>query len=679
VHNKYYRKDGTKVNLGGGPSEHGGINWKAAFVDAHEFKRQGALATLACAWEQATSKRRKQLYARTFERWLRSRVTANPFVLMPGFHREAFAEFGGRYNEQQTTSYILFNWGAAVDSGMFRTPGALPDEFAFFFLKQYWFRVFNYTRLIGSSWRADNHHLMERGVALYYAGVQFPEFKRAREMEEYARLIILRHFDYNLLPDNVGSEHCTAYNYRCLVRYALPTSVARANGRTLLGPDRERRLKDWLEFTAFITAPDGRLVDTGDGAASSLALIAHETGAMFGNAVVKGVLGSLGKFEPVNPEFRSEWRKLKPLVPKDGSRIYPWAGHVVMRDGWKPGSMFLHSSIKSRSLYNVHAHWNVYAFTFAANGKRLIGNPAARTYGLPTGATRGFYFSMDAHNTLIIDDDNLKSHRALAGQWGLQPTRIHSAHTCLNAGSCDYASFTHRGYLPLVHRRDILFIRGRYVIMTDGITMDFADFNAVFDSEGDIRPHLYRQRIHFEQGVRAKRVGGGVAAHDRKTGAGVLMCPEPFENLRVNVAPNEYMAALDSPDFRGYEMADVFRETIGPCFFSTVYYPYAGDVPPPVAVTPLTPRTTPYRDDRHHAIRVTDGADIDYWFVQREMEKPRMCTVEAADVSLATDAACLFVSTRRGRVRDVFMCGGRRAELNGKRLEAKALEITRDF
>lgn len=664
--NKVYTDENTLVDVGGGPAAHGDIDWDKALKLNHEVRRLGAVATLACAWSLEESSEQKQRHAATLERWLRGRVAASPFVLQPGFHRESFSEFGGTW-EQLGTAYVMFHWGDLLDSPLFRTRGALCDEFAFWLLKSYAFLAFQFTRLLGASWRADNHHLMERGVTLYYLGVQFPEFRRAREMEAYARRIILQHFDHNVLPDNVGAEHCTAYNYRCLIRYLMPLSVARANRRSLLGARREQRLADWLEHFACICAPDGRLVETGDGEAPALYRITEQSGAMMGSRVIKGVLASLGADGPVNPAFQTSWDKVRPVLPKRASRIYPHAGHLVMRDGWRPDSLFLHMAVKNASLYDIHTHWNIFEFTLAAHGKRLIGNPTARTYGLPRGQTRGFYFSMDAHNTLVIDDDTLKSHRALSGKWGLQPPRITSAYTCLNAGRFDYASFTHHDYRPLIHRRDVLMVRDRYVIMTDGITMDFTGFNAVFGTEGDIRPHAYRQRIHFETGVCAEPgpQPASVLARDGASPAGVLIVPEPFENLRTAVGPNEYLAALDHPDFAGYHMADIHRQTIGACFFSTLYYPFA-DEPPPVTVTALTPRTTPHRDDRCHAIRIEDGRFTDIWFVQRDRVRPRRCRIEHDGLTLETDAACLLLSMRDGRVVETFQCGGRRTAFDGK-------------
>jgi hypothetical protein len=234
----------------------------------------------------------------------------------------------------------------------------------------------------------------------------------------------------------------------------------------------------------------------------------------------------------------------------------------------------------------------------------------------------------------------------------------------------------------------VLFVRGRYFIMTDAITMDFAGFNTVFATEGDIRPHHYRQRLHFETGVTARPLEGRAGLDVRVAdGPGVLVVPEPFEDLAVAEEASAYFDGLNDDRFRGYRQADITRQTIGACMFSTVYYPHDGRTVPEVRVTSLTPRTTPYRDDRHHAILIEDGEFQDVWLVQRDVMRPRPVVVDLEKahtgaaagspaagfdarrldgLKLETDAAVLFLSCRGGKVVKSFRLGGRGVRLNGK-------------
>ncbi|MFH1377144.1 MAG: heparinase II/III family protein [Planctomycetota bacterium] len=679
--NILFRKDGTPYSVAGGDDDPGGIDWKTAGKDTHEIRRLGTLATVAYAWELSQDAAQKQHIADTFIRWFNAAMEWRPFILVDDFHREEALRFGEPDVNQLAVCYHIYNLGDCFQRMIFRTPGALPDDFVFEFIKQYFFRAVNMSRLLGASWRADNHHLMERGVCLYFLGVVFPELQLSAELAEYGRQTIIRHFDYNLLPDDAGSEHCMDYNYRCLVRYALPLCIALNNHRDLLGPERESRLMNWLTFFVMNCAPDGRLVDTGDGCAPELYRIAEESGSLLNHCIIKGVVQALGQEHPVNPAFQKNWDILPAELPPQLSVVYPYSGHLAMRDGWDANSMFLHTAIKRDSLYNIHSHWNIFEFTLAANGKRLIGNPTAATYTRPQGLTRGFYFSMDAHNTLIIDDDNLKDHRALVRSWGLQPPRIDRAKTALNLnGQFDYASFSHFGYDPLRHRRDILMVRGRYVLMTDVIDMDFRNVNSVFALEGDIRPHLYRQRIHFEKNVSA-RLGSqdsSVIAKDRDSEAGIFIIPEPFEDLSTVVGDSEYMKALNDPEFSGYAMADIFRETIGACMFSTVYQPFVHE-PPEISVRSLTPKTSAFRDDRFHAVRVDHPAGYDIWFIQRESEHYDRRRIDAGDAILETDAAVLFISVIDGRVDNGFVIGGTVCEFNGKPVNVPNHSMTNHF
>ena len=655
----------------GGPT---GIDWKKALNGHKVIRRQGGMATLAEAWARTGQAR----YALALQAWMTSHWRAHPFVLDPAFHREDFALFGGPAFKQLDSCYILFHWADVLDSKLMRTPGALPDAFWFEFLKQFWFLAFQFTRYLGGSWRADNHHLMERGTACYFLGVGFPEFRRARELEVFGARNIRRHFDHNVLADHTGSEACTAYQYRCFIRYAQPDSMARLNRRTVLGPARERKLRAWLEYHGYLAAPDGRLPDTGDGAAPTLRAVCEESGAFYRSAVLKGIVRALGQEAPVNPAFQAGWDRTPARPPRDLSRLYPSVGHLVLRDSWRPDANWFWLGVKNEALYNIHQHWNTFDFALCAFGRRIIGDPISRTYGLPRGLARGYYFSMDAHNTLVIDHDSLKSHEALADAWGLQPPRIASAATCLNArGGIDFATFRHDGYRPLLHRRDVLFVRGRYFILTDAVTMDFTGFNTVFASAGDISPHYYRQRLHFEAGVTAKPLAGRPGLHAYAAeGPGLLVVPEPFEELAVTEGPNGYLDALNDDRFRGFRQADLARRTIGACMFSTVYVPHDGRHVPEVRVTALTPRTAPFRDDRHHAILVEDGTHRDLWLVQRDLVRPRRLEVGMPGFAAVTDAAALFLSLRGDQVVQAFRLGGRAAQLNGRSLRASASVLT---
>jgi hypothetical protein len=652
----------------------GQIDWSRALLCQQEIQRQGSMATLAEAWVRT----RQDKYAQALRTWMEGYWRDVPFVLDPAFHREEFALFGGTAHKQLTECYVVFAWADILNSGLMRTPGVLPDDFWFEFLKRFWFLAFQFTRYLGGAWRADNHHLMERGTACYFLGVGYPEFLRAREMDTFGAWNIRKHFDHNVLADNTGSEGCTAYQYRCFIRYAFSDSMGRINGRTVLGRARAKRLRDWLEFQGYLTAPDGRLPDSGDGAAPTLQAVCEESGAFYRSSMLKSILRALGREAPVNSAFQAGWDRTPVRLPRVLSHLYPSVGHLVLRDNWRPDANWFWMGVKNEALYNIHQHWNTFDFALCAFGRRIIGDPISRTYGLPRGLARGYYFSMDAHNTLVIDRDNLKSHEALADAWGLQPPRIASAATCLNArGGFDFATFRHDGYRPLLHRRDVLFVRGRYFIITDTITMDFSGFNTVFATEGDIRPHHYRQRLHLEAGVTAKPLAGRPGLNACVAdGPGLLVVPEPFEDLTVTEGPNGYLDALNDNRFRGFRQAELTRRTIGACMFSTVYMPHDGRHVPEVRVTSLTPRTAPFRDDHHHAILVEDGTHRDLWLVQRDLVRPRRIEVDVPGFAAATDAAALFLSLRGDQVVQAFRLGGRGAQLNGRSLRTSAAALT---
>jgi hypothetical protein len=660
------------VDANGGSEKSGGIDWQKALTATHTILRQGAMATLTCAWEQTGKKK----YALALQRWIESYVKGVPFVLAEGFHKEDFFLFGGVGHEQLNGCYLIFVWADILNSKLMRTEGVLSDDFWFLFIKNFRFLASQFSRFLGATWRADNHHLMERGTVPFFLGVQFPEFRLAAKMEDYGRKMILRHFDYNVLADHVGSEHCTSYQYRCFIRYALPDSVGLCNGRDLLGKQRREKLKDWLEFQGYITAPDGRQPDLGDGAGPTLDSIIEESGALYRSSVLKGISRSLEIKSKVNPAFEKGWQATSSKPPRQTSRIYPYGGHLVLRDAWSRKANFLWMGIKNRSLYDAHTHWDIFDFVLCAHGRRFLGDPNGRSKLKKNSPGRGYYFSMDAHNCLIIDDDILTSYRALQKHWGRQPPRIISAETCF-ADEVDYATFVHDGYRPLLHRRDVLLVRGRYVLMTDGITMDFTGFNALAGLEGDIRPHHYKQRLHFETGISVRKgKAHGSLVTDLKSGPNLLVVPEPFENLKASIEPDSFLQEGSNAELRGCKIGDIERQTMGACFFSTIYRPFVGSRAPGVKVSSLTPKRTPYRNDHHHAVLIRDGAYTDLWFVQRNKNRPTKTMVEGDGCRLETDAASVFISRKNGKVVTAFRIGGSFVRLNGRSVASRSRKLT---
>lgn len=487
------------IVLAGKSSDPYGIDWQQARQAGMAVGRMRLLAEMVSSYDRTGDRK----YAAGVDWWLRALAEQIPFVLEPGFHPDEYSAFGGQGHEQLDSCYRMFAWGDLLRSRLFLTQGVLADAFWFWVLKQMWFFHLQFSRFVGAPFRADNHHLTERGVAPYFLGVQFPEFARAAEMENYARGIIRQHFDHNVLKDGTCSEHSLSYQYRCFIRFALSDSVARLNNRDLLGPERRLKMQRFLLFQGMACAPDGKQPDVGDGEGTPISEVMAQSGAMYGSPEVKAIDQAIGTGKhPVNRAYVTGLRNVKPRLPKAMAAVYPIGGHLFLRDSWKQDANFIWMGLKNGSLYNIHTHWDTLSFAIAAHGRTLIGDPVGRTFGRMAGLARGYYFSMDAHNGLIVDDDILTSHKALAKWWGGQPPRIDSAYTMFDPKrGFDYASFTHPGYRPLMLRRDTLFVHGRYFLMTDGVTMDFRGFNSVFGAEGDIRPHEYIQPLQFEERV----------------------------------------------------------------------------------------------------------------------------------------------------------------------------------
>src|SRR5262249_38693362 len=105
---------------------------------------------------------------------------------------------------------------------------------------------------------------------------------------------------------------------------------------------------------------------------------------------------------------------------------------------------------------------------------------------------RGYTYSVDAHNCLVMNDDTLKTIKALGHGccWGGYPPK-HGLGIFEVGGPIEVAEIWHDAYAPTRHRRFVIHLRG----------IGFAFVDLLARAGLDLRPHQYSQRFHFEGDV----------------------------------------------------------------------------------------------------------------------------------------------------------------------------------
>jgi len=485
------------MDLGNGTAD---PDWDQALARAGTSIARGTFVTELTTAFALTGDAR---YAAKAVQLMRSFVAASPFVLDPRFDEDHDTYFGGRGDTTQHTSYRMFRWIDFLHSGAAHAAGACSDDDVFWIVKQLWFYAMQYERLMGDELRRDNHHLLDHGHVPFVMGLLFPEFAGSRAWVREAVRVVRHHFGHNLFPDGAYAEHSADYQYHVLFHYAHPHGVAVANGYKLFTAAQVEQIRKWVEFSARCGKPDGMLPAIGDEPGrplhhlfgtlatpvmdARLAAMARGLGCVPGKhlyVTAADVARAMKKWQPgerltfgLSPYYTSPPRRPDPRqLPRPATKQYPHGGYTFFRSEWSPDADYLAVSHFSGD-YGGHAHWDMMSFMLHTRGRTLIGDPAAWLYvdrrftghggdhrkkevgqGL---LHRGYSYSVNAHNCLVINDDTLKPLEAMSHGtfWGGWPPK-HGLGVFEAGGAIEVAEVWNDAGYPTRHRRFFVHLVG---------------------------------------------------------------------------------------------------------------------------------------------------------------------------------------------------------------------------
>ena len=285
-------------------------------------------------------------------------------------------------------------------------------------------------------------------------------------------------------------------------------------------------------------------------------------------------------------------------APERGSAVYEDKGWIVLRDGWvgDRASHFMMSAVRPPT---NHGHWDMGSFTLFARGRDFIGDPASHIYnGYHDAERRGYLYSMGAHNTLTVDDDELISYRELYRTWRSPITPCSVAAWSLGE-KADFVTVYHDGYAPKRHVREVLFRKGRYWLVLDYLSGE--DHNGAPDPW----THTIRRFVHFSFGVRAVVEDGVVVAES--SGEALTLAPSESADMELDIAKDRIL----EPERRKLGVAEtpdvltIRGKARGPTVMALLIVPHAADERPPVAV-----RAAAVGDSVRVGIETPEGADV---------------------------------------------------------------------
>jgi hypothetical protein len=332
-----------------------------------------------------------------------------------------------------------------------------------------------------STYSSPNTHLTGEALGLFYIGLLLPEFKRAEKWRKLGSAILYRQLDRHILSDGVYVERASYYQRYSTDFYLHLLLLSQTNNLEI-----EKKLKTKLQLSLnhlmHITRPDGTTPFYGDDDGGRLMPLDERSANDFRATLATGAVAfqkSDYKFvaEEATEEIvwlfgasgLKEFEDLKAEAPKETSIAFPDGGYYVIRDAWTKEADFMLIDCGEHGFLNCgHAHADALSFELAAKGKILLVDPGTFVYTADI-ETRDWFRSSEAHNTLIVDGesssipDNPFSWKQIANCKPL---------SWVSHNRFDFFAGEHDGYKPLIHKRNVLFLKNDYWIVCDEIEAD---------------------------------------------------------------------------------------------------------------------------------------------------------------------------------------------------------------
>ena len=318
-----------------------------------------------------------------------------------------------------------------------------------------------------------NHRTLEL-VAIFLAGVAFPEMTRSAHWRAFALAQFVANLVSDLLPDGVHCELSTDYHHLVLKNALNFRRLAAGNGVAVPAAFDEC-LRRGLEFSLHVHKPDGTVPSLSDGDARGFLDLLREGAALYGRAdmLYVATLGQEG------------------TPPRRRVAHFEAGGYHIVRSDWvKSETAFTdaqHLVFDCGPLgEGNHGHFDCLNFELAAHGRSLIVDPGRYTYSEAGDINwRVRFRSTAAHNTVCVDGRNQTRYEPEA----IKPGTRHAAGTVRHkiGGPAPDATLLERHHsaaldllhgrarsheYDAVHERCIVFVDGRYWIVSDWLRAD---------------------------------------------------------------------------------------------------------------------------------------------------------------------------------------------------------------
>lgn len=357
-----------------------------------------------------------------------------------------------------------------------------------------------------SKYYSPNTHLTGEALGLYYLGTQLPFMSRAKHWRKLGEDILLDEATCQIHSDGVYFEQSTWYQRYTIDFYShflTLRSLQKKQDYDKRNADVDSRYAAALEAMMYFTRPDGTTPMIGDDdGGRALPLAFDKPNDHRGSLALGSAVTGNGEFKFVAGDSVHEifwllgkagvdyYRGLKSSEPIAPSRAFRDGGYMVMRDGWEATDNFMLVDCgEVGAMSGAHGHADALSIEAAVLGKTTLIDPGTFSYH-ESREMRDLFRETAAHNTITIDD---VSSSQPGGVFSWRERATTTWHSAICEPRFDYFSGSVNGFSSIdggaVHKREILFLRGDYMIIRDEV-----------EARGN---HAYELNFHYNVGISA--------------------------------------------------------------------------------------------------------------------------------------------------------------------------------
>ncbi|MBC2595179.1 alginate lyase family protein [Ruficoccus amylovorans] len=296
-----------------------------------------------------------------------------------------------------------------------------------------------------------NHATLDLS-GLATCAVLWPELSESDEWFTHAADYLGKDASEQFYPDGVHEELTAGYHAYAAGNYERLANAARSAGKPL-SPELQDTLQKAWNYYALIMLPDGSQPANNDSGLSDSREIILKYAAIYNRPdwlyiATNGEQGERPKGLP--------------------SRMFPWAGHLIMRDGWGKDAQWAMFDAGPAGP-GFHAHYDRMHLSLMAYGRNLLVDTDKFAYqGEVADKFREPYaVHSRGHNVILIDGKG-QTHGPSKAEAPLPKDQYAITETF------DYARYAYDKFEELTgqaeHERAIFYVRGKFWIVVDRIT-----------------------------------------------------------------------------------------------------------------------------------------------------------------------------------------------------------------